>query len=253
VIAYPGAGKIADEIQARLNEFVSDQNDTSDTFFASTVSQKELFKLFAAEAAKPQIDLTINLAHYGRVEAPLLAVYGQVSAVEVGRWYREHGDKLFAGNIRHFVGLRSDVNSEIAKTLVEKPEEFWYFNNGITILVQELSRRPGPTDKSIGVFECKRVTIVNGAQTVGTIGRSLISDESPAVLQARLILVEDPEAPTGRTITRASNTQNRIDARNFVALDPVQDRIRSELLLDGINYEFREGESTKSDAKVLSS
>lgn len=50
----------------------------------------------------------------------------------------------------------------------------------------------------------------------------------------------------GRGITRASNTQNRIDARNFVALDPEQERIRTELLLDKINYEFREGEPLES-------
>lgn len=248
VTAFPGSGRIAEEIQARIDEFVSGQNDTSDTFFATSVSQKELFQHFAADAAPPQIDLTINLAHYGRVEAPLLAVYGQVSAVEVGAWYKEHGNKLFAGNIRHFVGLGSDVNADIARTLTESPENFWYYNNGITMLAQELSRRPGPTDRSIGVFDCKRVTIVNGAQTVGTIGRSNLSEANPAFVQARIILLDDPETSTGRTITRATNTQNRINARNFVALDPVQDRIRGELLLEGVNYEFREGEPLESVA-----
>ena len=165
--------------------------------------------------------------------------------VEIAKWYKEHGNKLFSGNIRHFVGLSSDVNAEISKTLSEKPEAFWYYNNGITILAQDISRKPGPIDKSIGIFDCKRVTIVNGAQTVGTIGRSNLPPDSTAVVQARIILVEEIDDVTGRTITRASNTQNRIDARNFVALDPVQDRIRSELLLDGVSYEFREGEPTE--------
>ncbi len=233
---------------SRINEFVQDQNDTSDTFASSTISQRELFQHFAAEAAPPQIDLLIPLTHYGRTEDPLFAVYGQLSAVEISKWYKEHGNKLFAGNIRHFVGLNSDVNAEISKTLIDNPEAFWYYNNGITILTQEISRRPGPVDKSTGMFDCKRVTVVNGAQTVGTIGRSNLADNCPAVVQARIILVEDPDAQTGRTITRASNTQNRIDARNFVALDPVQDRIRSELLLDGINYEFREGEPSEASS-----
>ena len=99
------------------------------------------------------------------------------------------------------------MNAEISKTLTQRPENFWYFNNGITILAQDIQRRPGPIDKSIGVFDCKRVTVVNGAQTVGTIGRSNIPIDSTAVVQARIILVEDPEAQTGRLITRASNTQ----------------------------------------------
>lgn len=249
IVAYPGSTKLDDIVQVHIDDFVRDQNDTSDTFFASNVTQKEMFQFFAAEAAPPRIDLTINLAQYGRVEAPLLSVYGQVSSVEVGRWFRHHGNKLFAGNIPHFVGLRSEVNTDIAKTLTESPERFWYYNNGITILVQELKRRPGPADKSIGVFDCKGVTIVNGAQTVGTIGRSELPDDCPAFLQARIILVDSEDASTSRTITRASNTQNKIDARNFVALDPVQDRIRSELLLDGVNYEFREGESLDGSQK----
>jgi AIPR protein len=93
------------------------------------------------------------------------------------------------------------------------------------------------------VFECKNVTIVNGAQTVGTIGRNLGGDDSAAFLQARIIVVDDPDSSLGKRITRASNTQNKIDARNFVALDPEQERIRTELLIDKVNYEYREGEA----------
>ena len=207
IIAYPGSEKVDDNIQARITEFVDGQNDTSDTFASSVVSQRELFQHMASEAAPPQIDLNISLTQYGRVEAPLLAVYGQLSAVEIAKWYREYGNKLFSGNIRHFVGLTSDVNAEISKTLMESPENFWYYNNGITILAQEINRKPGPVDKSVGIFDCRRVTIVNGAQTVGTIGRSRIAENSSAVVQARIILVEDPQAATGTTITRASNTQ----------------------------------------------
>ena len=98
-------------------------------------------------------------------------------------------------------------------------------------------------DKSVGVFDCENVTIVNGAQTAGTVGRHKFVTESNAVLQLRIIEVDNPDSPVGKRITRASNTQNRIDARNFVALDPEQERIRTELLIDGINYEYREGES----------
>ena len=43
-----------------------------------------------------------------------------------------------------------------------------------------------------------------------------------------------------------SNTQNKIDARNFVALDAEQERIRTKLLIDKVNYEYREGEPLKS-------
>src|SRR4030081_2511787 len=58
--------------------------------------------------------------------------------------------------------------------------------------------------------------------------------------------VSDPESLLGKKITKASNTQNKIDARNFVALDPEQERIRTELLIEKVAYEYREGEPLES-------
>jgi hypothetical protein len=59
-------------------------------------------------------------------------------------------------------------------------------------------------------------------------------------------VIDDPNSTLGKNITRASNTQNKIDARNFVALDAEQERIRTELLIDKVNYEYREGEPLES-------
>jgi hypothetical protein len=248
VLAYPGSGKIAEEIQEKIDDFVKNQNDTSELFFFSPITQRELFQHFVSDAAPPQINLTIRLTHYGRVETPLMAVYGQVSALDVAQWYRTHGNHLFAGNIRNFLGS-SEVNLAIADTLKKEASYFWYYNNGITIVSEEIKRQAiGGSDRSVGMFDCKNVKIVNGAQTVGTIGRTLDTDESPAFLQARIIVVDDPDSVLGKQITRASNTQNKIDARNFVALDPEQERIRTELLIDKINYEYREGEPLESDS-----
>jgi AIPR protein len=246
VVVYPGSGKLSGDIQDKINDFIKDQNDTSELFFFSTITQRELFQHFVHEAAPPQIDLTIRLTHYGLVESPLRAVYGQVSASDVAGWYKAHGNHLFAGNIRNFLGS-SEVNSAIAETIKSNSDYFWYYNNGITVIAEDLTRQLiGGSDKTVGVFDCKNVTIVNGAQTVGTIGRTLENGESSAFLQARIIVVSDPDSLLGKRITRASNTQNKIDARNFVALDLEQERIRTELLIDKINYEYREGEPLES-------
>ena len=246
VVAYAGSGKIGSDIQDKIDDFVKGQNDTSELFFFTPITQRELFQHFVQEAAPPQINLTVRLTHYGSVESPLRAVYGQVSANDVAEWYVSHGNHLFSRNIRNFLGS-SEVNSAIAETLVKEPSLFWYYNNGITMMVEDLKRQAiGGSDRSVGIFDCKNVTIVNGAQTVGTIGRTLNKEESSAFLQARIIVVDDLESVHGKRITRASNTQNKIDARNFVALDAEQERIRTELLIDGIHYEYREGEPLDS-------
>jgi hypothetical protein len=246
VVAYPGSARIDDDIQSKIDDFVKSQNDTSELFFFSSITQRELFQHFVHEAAPPQINLSIRLAHYGLVESPLKAVYGQVSAVDVAAWYKSYGNNLFAGNIRNFLGS-SEVNTAISKTLTTEVEHFWFYNNGITIITESLKRQPvGGNDRSIGIFDCSKVTIVNGAQTVGTIGRTLAGDSS-SFLQARIIEVNDPESSIGKQITKASNTQNKIDARNFVALDPEQERIRTELLIEKVAYEYREGEPLESN------
>lgn len=246
LIAYPGSGSIDGSIQEKIDEFVRSQNDTSELFFFSPVTQRELFQHFVHEAAPPQIDLSIRLAHYGLVESPLKAVYGQVSAVDVGVWYKDYGNNLFAGNIRNFLGS-SEVNAAISTTLASDAEHFWFYNNGITIIAESLKRQAiGGNDRSIGIFDRAKVTIVNGAQTVGTIGRNIAGSDNPAFLQARIIEVNDPNSSLGKQITKASNTQNKIDARNFVALDPEQDRIRTELLIEKVFYEYREGEPLES-------
>jgi hypothetical protein len=202
VIAYPGSGKIDGDIQDKIDDFVKSQNDTSELFFFFPITQRELFQYFVREAAPPQINLTVRLTHYGLVESPLRAVYGQVSAADVAEWYRNHGNHLFAGNIRNFLGS-SEVNAAIAETLNGEASYFWYYNNGITIIAEDLKRQAiGGSDRSVGMFDCKRVTIVNGAQTVGTVGRTLTGDESAAFLQARIIVVDDPESSLGKRITR---------------------------------------------------
>ena len=63
VVAYPGSGKIDPDIQDKIDDFIRGQNDTSELFFFSPLTQRELFQHFVREAAPPQIDLTVRLTH----------------------------------------------------------------------------------------------------------------------------------------------------------------------------------------------
>jgi hypothetical protein len=87
---------------------------------------------------------------------------------------------------------------------------------------------------------------VNGAQTVGSIAANLKKKESVARVPIRLISLESAPDGFAAMVTRSNNTQNRIDARNFVALDPQQERLRGEFAVDGIAYEYRQGEIESS-------
>ncbi|MDP1075144.1 AIPR family protein, partial [Klebsiella pneumoniae] len=65
-----------------------------------------------------------------------------------------------------------EVNEEIKKSAIENPDLLWYSNKGITVLVNEARphRRNAAPGIDRGVFDFIDVIIINGAQTVSSIG-----------------------------------------------------------------------------------
>jgi hypothetical protein len=65
----------------------------------------------------------------------------------------------------------------------------------------------------------------------------------------RLISLEKCPSDFASDVTRATNTQNRIEKRDFAALDKEQTRIKSEMLLSlGKEYVFRTGDAVPANA-----
>src|SRR5690625_3015544 len=80
---------------------------------------------------------------------------------------------VLEGNVRYY-DPRSNINEDIRLTLQNDHERFHLLNNGITIVCQNVN------DKSASdTFVIERGSIINGAQTIGTIIRFMdsISDE----------------------------------------------------------------------------
>lgn len=161
-------------------------------------------------------------------------------------WWEEHYPSLFSPNIRMFLG-DTDVNDNIVKTLKEEPEKFWYFNNGITALCSTIKKKPiGGNTRAYGIFEIEDLKIVNGAQTAGSIAqaaRNYPEQVGMANVSIRFIQLKDSPENFEREVTRNTNTQNKIEKRDFVSLYPEQERIKDELNLHDIAYIFKSGES----------
>jgi AIPR protein len=197
-----------------------------------------------AAALGSSIDLTIMLHEYGHVREPYNAYYGQVDITDIALWGK-YGDRLYHKNIRSFKGS-TEVNDSIIATIKEAPDNFLYFNNGITLLCGKLEKKPlGGKSKSSGVFECTGSSVINGAQTVGSIisALSTLNAGSSARVMIRLISLEDCPPDFALEVTKATNTQNKIEKRDFAALDKEQARLRRDLLLSlGKEYVYRTGD-----------
>ena len=66
-------------------------------------------------------------------------------------------------------------------TLEKRPEDFWYFNSGITVVAKAARRSmAGGSSNDFGTFHLDDMSVVNGAQTVRTIGKH--GESSPELL-----------------------------------------------------------------------
>jgi hypothetical protein len=246
IVAHSGISDCSTDVRARMESFLDETFNTPDEVaFFSYLSQSGIHRLLLDDHQLPKIDLSVELADWGQFAGEPVAYYGQVSADQVAEWHREHGTALFSKNVR-VVLSNSEVNETLIDTLRENPEAFWYYNNGVTILCEKISKSPAyGTDRRIGAFSFSGADVVNGAQTVGSIAKAsrLGVDLSQAKVTVRFISLEGAEPQFANSVTRATNTQNRITGRDFLALDPEQSRIKNEFLVEGLTYIYKSGEA----------
>ncbi|AVT36241.1 AIPR family protein [Plantactinospora sp. BB1] len=141
---------------------------------------------------------------------------------------------LFEYNVRDYEGNVS-VNLEIRKSLnnVDGPE-FWWLNNGVTILCSEAT--------SAGKkFSLSDIQIVNGLQTSHEVFEAL-RDDPRAVGAGRMLLVRiivTDNAAVRDQVIRATNRQTSVKDSSLRATDEVQRNIENYLLTRGWYYDRR--------------
>lgn len=162
-----------------------------------------------------------------------------------GKWLREqflkYGDKLFSANYRGFLGIskRKKINYGIKNTAEKKPQNFWAYNNGITILTLNYETQKGKSTKLTGI------SIINGAQTTGSIGSLETEiDLSSVKVMARIIKCSDPT--TIEEIIKYNNTQNKITTWDKFSNDSHQKVIKDEFEKFGQKYSLKRGFSDVS-------
>ena len=178
---------------------------------------------------------------------PYGAYQGIVSVRDITDWFDRYGLRLFEQNIRQPLGL-TNVNKELIDTLTGSPWDFWYFNNGITVLCVSAEVRPliltapdGPCEVTL-----KGASVVNGAQTVMAIQEAIRAEPDRAgraSVSLKIITTVGRPVGFGTSVTKATNTQNRVESRDFVALDDIQRTLREDFALSlHKEYVYKRGE-----------
>ncbi|MDJ0027358.1 AIPR family protein [Gordonia alkanivorans] len=245
IFASMGAPAMAPDTKGEIDRYVESLNDVSEIATFTAMSQADIHQLLI-EKPRQEIDIEVSISDWGQISGSPATIYGHISGFDVAHWVTNYGEDLFSDNVRLILN-NSEVNSTVLKTVTDEPHNFWYFNNGITVLCSKFSRAPlGGADRSAGVFGFNGATVVNGAQTVGTLAKALsqgkVDELNQVRVMARFISLAEADEVFGKRVTRATNTQNVIGGRDFVGLDPTQVRLQQEFMLEQLKYAVRNGE-----------
>lgn len=172
ILAHSGQAALSEEAKRVFLDLLEDLNDVSEIATFRMLAQSELHGFVRRAVSGKAPDLEVTLYDWGKTDEPYTAFYGQVDAADVAEWWSDHGVRLFDQNLRKFIP-DSSVNASIIKTLLEDPQRFWYFNNGVTVLCKRVAKAAAAgTARKTGKFTFEGASVVNGAQTVGCIGQA---------------------------------------------------------------------------------
>jgi hypothetical protein len=241
VLVSTGASKLAKHGTAKLDAVLSLLNGSSDQepiASKAVIGLEEIYPSLAKGASGERITVDATITDWSRIADPYPAYFGLIDGYQLKDWWSKYGKRLVAKNIRHALGA-TDVNDGIKETAESSPENFWYFNNGITLIADEALRAPAAAaSRAAGNFQFKGASIVNGAQTVSTLAGVVGAEELGKVrVPIRVVLLKDAPEGFGAEVTRTNNLQNRVEGRDFVSQDPEQRRLQEEMSVEGVEYQ----------------
>ena len=150
-----------------------------------------------------------------------------IPATILSSMYEKHGARLLEQNVRCFLQARGSVNKGIRNTIINEPQMFFAYNNGITATAQEVEVRQG--DSGLELVRIKDLQIVNGGQTTASLFHTSRKDKASLegiFVQMKLSVInsEQSEAVVPK-ISEYANTQNRVNAADFFSNHPFHIRM----------------------------
>lgn len=172
-----------------------------------------------------------------------LGATDMVALVNLGTYYRFITDdsgninkRFFEANVRDYQGNNS-VNKSIAETLYAPGhEDFWWLNNGVTILVSKMSRI---TNKEIVI---ENPEIVNGLQTSREIFNYFSNNKENIDTDRRNVLVriiQPADEDSRDKIIFATNNQTNIPQYSLRVTDNIHVQIELYFKSKGLYYDRR--------------
>ncbi len=145
--------------------------------------------------------------------------------------YLKYGSKLLQGNVRAFLSARGKVNKGIRDTIMNRPRNFFTYNNGIAVVARSVTFSKDGSK----IISFSDPQIINGGQTTASLANAVIKKEDKKGMGAifvpmklTVLNVEDEmtEEQTERyneitkTISQCANSQNAVSEADFFSNHP---------------------------------
>ncbi len=174
-----------------------------------------------------------------------------MSGDRVAELYNYAGVRLFARNIRGFLGESTAINKGMISTLKNEPDRFFYYNNGITILCDDATKK---SRKGKDILQVSNPQVINGQQTTRTLASHIKLAQNASVL-VKVIQVTRNETKSNNgfdslvsRIVAGTNWQNAIKPSDLMSNDRTQ--IELERALRKLGYGYLRKRQKKGEAKA---
>jgi hypothetical protein len=192
------------------------------------------YGLFSSSQGKEEIEIdasTIDGGGIPYVSATKGDNYAAYLAVVPGQFladiYLEYGSRLLEGNVRSFLSIRGKVNKSIRGTILQNPDLFFAYNNGIAATATDI--KTTFKDGRYLITDIKDMQIINGGQTTASIANAVIQDKadlSEIYVPMKLSVVDHDKAKDMiPNISRSANSQNKVDEADFFSNHPYHIRL----------------------------
>ncbi|MEK6956667.1 MAG: AIPR family protein [Thermoproteota archaeon] len=169
-------------------------------------------------------------------------VLGILKLRELTDFVIKNRDYVFESNIRQWMQFKTSVNKGIRETLQNNPHKFFYYNNGITIVVSDFEELENNT------LVLYAPQIVNGAQTSNSIiDKAKRTNNLDGSITVTVIKADDEQDQNN--ITKYRNSQNAVRGKDLVSLMDFHKSIKSQL--ENLKY-FYEIQAGSFDSKTKS-
>lgn len=165
-----------------------------------------------------EIDQLVHLVAGDYLKMNISGVNVVIASIPLNECVRFEGiqdGRLFKKNVRQSLGSNNKVNKNMAKSITDAPEDFFFMHNGITAICTKMI-----LNEKENTLMLNGLSIINGCQSMTTFfnNKMKIQSRSNACVLFRFYEIRDDTKADA--ITKATNSQSAVKPRDLRSIDP---------------------------------